>query len=74
MKSVFVAALLAAGCVAQVALAEEIDSGGTLNPDEMSLNKSLSRALEGDVEDAAPVERHRRPRPPQRLSIRHFCT
>nr|WP_319385167.1 sel1 repeat family protein [uncultured Roseibium sp.] len=50
MKPVFVTALLAAGCLAQVAQAEEIDSGGTLNPDEMSLNKSLSRALEGDVD------------------------
>ncbi len=32
------------------ALAEEVDPGGTLNPDEMSLNKALSRALQGDVD------------------------
>jgi len=31
-------------------LAEEVDPGGTLNPDEMTLNKSLQRALEGDVD------------------------
>jgi len=50
MKSVVVTILLAAGLLAQAAQAEEFDSGGTLNPDEMSLNKSLSRALEGDVD------------------------
>ncbi|EFO33678.1 Sel1 domain-containing protein [Roseibium sp. TrichSKD4] len=32
------------------ASAEDIDPGGTLNPDEMTLNKSLQRALEGDVD------------------------
>ena len=30
--------------------AEEVDPGGTLNPDEMTLNRSLQRALEGDVD------------------------
>jgi len=31
------------------ASAEELDPGGTLNPDEMSLNQSLKRAMDGDV-------------------------
>lgn len=37
-------------CLAGPILAEEIDPGGTLNPDEMTLNRSLQRALEGDVD------------------------
>lgn len=42
----FLAALLIAAPV----FAETDVDGGTLNPDEMSLNKSLKRALEGDVD------------------------
>ncbi|QFT33019.1 Sel1 repeat protein [Labrenzia sp. THAF82] len=50
MKYGLVTILLATGILGQSALAEQVDSGGTLNPDEMSLSKSLSRALEGDVD------------------------
>lgn len=32
------------------AMAGDADSGGTLNPDEMSLNRSLERAMQGDVD------------------------
>ena len=41
--------LFLAGSVFPV-LAEEVDPGGTLNPDEMGLSKTLSRALSGDVD------------------------
>ncbi|WP_299483656.1 tetratricopeptide repeat protein [uncultured Roseibium sp.] len=50
MKFRCVSLFLVAGIWGQSALAEEVDSGGTLNPDEMSLSKSLTRALEGDVD------------------------
>jgi len=46
-------ALVIALMLAQPALAnddDDPDTGGTLNPDEMSLNRALSRALEGDVD------------------------
>ncbi len=36
--------------VALPTAAEQIDEGGTLNPDEMSLAKSLQRAIDGDVD------------------------
>jgi TPR repeat protein len=32
-----------------IAAAENVDAGGTLNPDEMSLQKSVKRARNGDV-------------------------
>lgn len=51
MKHSFAIGLALAMCaVWPAAQAEEVDSGGTLNPDEMSLNSTLSRALKGDVD------------------------
>jgi hypothetical protein len=50
MKTLVASILLAAGTFGQTALAEEFDTGGTLNPDEMSLNRSVAKALEGNVD------------------------
>ena len=52
MPRTSIAAVLAATLITSSAgtpSAEEIDPGGTLNPDEMSLSRSLSRAREGEV-------------------------
>jgi hypothetical protein len=44
------AVLFSASLLALPALAADPDPGGILNPEEMTLNRSLSRALEGDVD------------------------
>lgn len=36
--------------IPSISIAETADSGGTLNPDEMSLKKSIKRAENGDVD------------------------
>lgn len=33
-----------------MSLADDLDDGGTLNPDEMSLNSSLAKAINGEVD------------------------
>lgn len=50
MKAIGCFAVLALLTTGPSALAEETDPGGILNPDEMSLSRSLERAMEGDVD------------------------
>ncbi|WP_029062979.1 MULTISPECIES: sel1 repeat family protein [Stappiaceae] len=50
MKRIVATILLVAGVHGAGALAEEVDTGGTLNPDEMSLNRSIAEALDGNVD------------------------
>lgn len=46
---IFLAAPLVAGLLGAPAMAEDVDPGGTLNPDEMTLNRSFALAKEGKV-------------------------
>lgn len=47
--SLLIGLFVTSSVVAQENLAEGFDTGGELNPDEMSLSKSLERASRGDV-------------------------
>lgn len=47
--NIFLAAPLAVALFGAPAMAEDVDPGGTLNPDEMTLNRSFALAKEGKV-------------------------